>query len=60
MARILVVDDDPVIIKLYQVILKKEGFDVTIAETGEQLMRSITVEKPDVILLDVILPMIQG
>ncbi|HEX7691896.1 MAG TPA: response regulator [Sediminibacterium sp.] len=56
MARILVVDDDPVIIKLYQVILKKEGFDVTIAETGEQLMRSITVEKPDVILLDVILP----
>lgn len=56
MARILVVDDDPVIIKLYQVILKKEGFDVTIAETGEQLMRSINVEKPDVILLDVILP----
>lgn len=56
MARILVVDDDPVIIKLYQVILKKEGFAMTIAESGEQLMKAIAQEKPDVILLDVILP----
>ncbi|NCI47197.1 ATP-binding response regulator [Sediminibacterium soli] len=56
MARILVVDDDPVIIKLYQVILKKEGFEMVIAESGEQLMKAIATERPDVILLDVILP----
>lgn len=56
MDRILVVDDDPVIIKLYQIILIKEGFEVTTATNGEQLMLAIKAPKPDIILLDVILP----
>ncbi len=56
MARILIVDDDPVIIKLYQVILRKEGFELEIAETGEDMLKAVARQKPDVILLDVILP----
>ncbi len=56
MARILVVDDDPVIIKLYQTILRKEGFIMDIAVTGEGMFAAIALQKPDVILLDVILP----
>jgi signal transduction histidine kinase len=56
MPRILIVDDDPVIIKLYQVILRKEGFEMDIAETAEDMLKAIERQKPDIILLDVILP----
>lgn len=60
MARVLVVDDDPVIIKLYQIILKNAGFDVEVAITGEDLLVAVSGQKPDVILLDVILPDYSG
>lgn len=60
MDRILVVDDDPVIIKLYQIILKKEGFDIDIAICGEDALTAVGKQKPDVILLDVILPDYSG
>jgi signal transduction histidine kinase len=56
MPRILIVDDDPVIIKLYQVILRKEGFEMDIAETAEDMLKAVERQKPDIILLDVILP----
>jgi signal transduction histidine kinase len=56
MPRILIVDDDPVIIKLYQVILRKEGFEMDIAETAEDMLKAVGRQKPDIILLDVILP----
>ena len=60
MDRILVVDDDPVIIKLYQIILKKEGFDIDIATCGEDSLKAVAKQKPDIILLDVILPDYSG
>ena len=60
MDRILVVDDDPVIVKLYQIILKKEGFDIDIATCGDECLVSLAKQKPDVILLDVILPDCSG
>lgn len=60
MDRILLVDDDPVIIKLYQIILKKEGFDIDIATCGEDSLTAIAKQKPDIILLDVILPDYSG
>lgn len=56
MARILVVDDDPVIIKLYQIFLVKEGFEINVAANGEEMLLAVKTLKPDVILLDVILP----
>lgn len=56
MARILVVDDDPVIIKLYQIILVKAGFELSVAVNGEQLLAALKLQKPDVIVLDVVLP----
>jgi len=60
MDRILVVDDDPVIIKLYQIILKKGGFDIEAATCGQEALTAINKQKPDVILLDVILPDYSG
>lgn len=56
MTRILVVDDDPVIIKLYQMILKNEDFTIDMATNGQELLLVVARHKPDVILLDVILP----
>jgi signal transduction histidine kinase len=60
MDRILVVDDDPVILKLYQIILKKEGFEMDIATCGDECLVALNKQKPDVILLDVILPDCSG
>ena len=56
MARILLVDDDPIIIKLYQIILKKADFTVDVATTGEAMMLAVNNQKPDLVLLDVVLP----
>lgn len=56
MARILLVDDDVLIIKLYQVILKSESFDLDIAMSGKEMQAAIQQQTPDVILLDVVLP----
>jgi len=58
--RILVVDDDPDILFATVRIIKKEGFEVIRAETGNQCMEEVEKNHPDLILLDVELPDIQG
>ena len=60
MPRILLVDDDAVIIKLYQVILKAAEFELVTALTGNEMLLAIEKQKPDVILLDVVLPDFSG
>lgn len=60
MANILLVDDDALIIKLYQVILRAAEFDVEIAMSGAEMWKSVENKKPDVILLDVVLPDCNG
>ncbi len=60
MAKILVVDDDPVIVKLYQIILKKEGFESIVATCGMDSLIAIAEHKPEIILLDVVLPDYSG
>lgn len=56
MTRILLVDDDVLIIRLYQVILKSESFKLDIAVSGKEMFAFLEKQKPDVILLDVVLP----
>jgi signal transduction histidine kinase len=56
MNKILVVEDDPHAIKLYRVLLERAGFSVTVAINGKQMGAAIEKEKPDIILLDVMLP----
>ncbi len=60
MANILLVDDDALIIKLYQVILRAAEFDVDIAMSGHEMWQGMEKKKPDVILLDVVLPDFNG
>ena len=59
-AKILVVDDDPNVQRLLQYTLKQEGYDVVIASDGAEGFRLWGAEAPDLILLDVMLPKLDG
>ena len=59
-ATILVVDDNPINLKLVSDLLMFEGYRVLKAEDGEEAAASVEAEPPDLILLDVDLPGIDG
>jgi len=58
--KILVVDDDPDIVELLQYNLTKEGYDVSHAENGKEAIATALKHKPDVILMDVMMPVLDG
>ena len=60
MAKILIIEDDKFLRELIIQKLGKEGFDVVEAEEGEEGLRKAKEEKPDLVLLDLILPGIDG
>ena len=59
-AKILVVDDDPNVQRLLQYTLKQEGYEVVVASDGAEGFRLWDQESPDLILLDVMLPKLDG
>lgn len=58
--RILVVDDDKNICELLRLYLEKEGFQVTLAFDGAEGISKFTKENPDLILLDIMMPNMDG
>ena len=60
MAKILIVDDNEKMRWLYQDILSSEGFDVLTAGNGEDGLKLAIENKPDLILLDVMMPHKKG
>lgn len=58
--KILVVDDNPVTQKLYRRIFENAGYEVQEAWSGGECLRSVARSVPDIILMDVILPDIDG
>lgn len=58
--RILVVDDDPDIVELLQYNLTREGYEVTTADNGKKAIDVAQLIKPDVILMDVMMPIMDG
>ncbi|OHA79304.1 MAG: hypothetical protein A2747_02575 [Candidatus Yonathbacteria bacterium RIFCSPHIGHO2_01_FULL_44_41] len=58
--KILVVEDDEHISKVYHVKLSKEGYDTVFAVNGEEGIEKITIEKPDLIILDLMVPKKDG
>lgn len=58
--RILLVDDEPSIIKMVGKRLEVEGFDVVVAMDGEEAFQKAQSENPDLIILDLMLPLLNG
>jgi len=58
--RILVAEDEPNIVISLDFLLKKAGHDVSIARDGEEALRLIREVRPDLIVLDVMLPLVNG
>ena len=58
--RVLVVDDDPKIVSLVQMYLEHGGCDVTVAYNGTQALEESELERPDLVVLDVMLPRMGG
>lgn len=58
--RILVIDDDKEIVRLLRGYLEKAGFEVLVAYDGETAVHTIRREKPDLLLLDLMLPDMDG
>src|SRR3989338_8089056 len=56
MAKILIVEDDSQLQVIYQKKLSREGHEVFLATTGQEALLIATSKKPDIILLDVMLP----
>jgi CheY-like chemotaxis protein len=58
--RVLVIDDSPTITKVVQLVLTKAGYDVHTAPDGEAGLAAVRAQRPDVILLDFVMPKMNG
>ncbi len=60
MKKIIVIEDEEIIRNLLRRKLTEEGYDVDVAENGEEGLRKIRENKPDLILLDIVMPKMGG
>ncbi len=58
--RVLVVDDEIAITKALSMKLEKEGFDVLVGNDGEEGFNLAEKERPDIVLLDIVMPSMNG
>src|SRR5687767_5730315 len=58
--RVLIADDEPTLRSLLKTNLQLEGFETLTASNGEEALRAIREESPDVVLLDVMMPVMDG
>jgi two-component system alkaline phosphatase synthesis response regulator PhoP len=59
-AKILIADDDPLMLRLVGYLLSKEGYEIVTAMDGEEALERVDTEKPDLVILDVMMPGIDG
>lgn len=58
--KVLLVEDDPFLSNLLKVRLQRENIDVTLARDGDEAIKNLTINRPSLILLDLILPKKSG
>lgn len=57
---VLIVDDEPNIITSLKFLMKKEGYEVGVATDGEAALRAMEQRPPDLVLLDIMIPKLDG
>jgi DNA-binding response OmpR family regulator len=60
MARILIIDDEPEILTLFQLLLEDAGYEVHTCQSGRLAWDAIVKSRPDMVILDVMLPGVDG
>ena len=60
MAKILLIEDDPLMLRLYEKILERNDFQIVTASRGQEGLTKAKEEKPDLILLDIMMPEMDG
>jgi DNA-binding response OmpR family regulator len=60
MPRVLLVDDDPAMLRLLEVNFRLEGFETVTATRGEEAVDAVRADPPDAVVLDVMLPGMDG
>ena len=58
--RVLIVDDEPNIAISVDFLMRREGFEVLVAHDGEEGLARIRADRPDIIVLDVMMPKLDG
>ncbi len=58
--KILIVDDEPNIVVPLQFLMEQNGYEVEVAYSGEEALEAVSRSRPDLILLDIMLPGIDG
>jgi len=58
--HVLIVDDEPNIVISLEFLLKREGFTVSVARDGEEGLAAIRAQHPDLVVLDVMMPKLDG
>ena len=58
--KILIADDSPTVVEMIRFILEKKGYSTVIASNGVEAINSVYKEKPDLILLDILMPKMNG
>jgi DNA-binding response OmpR family regulator len=58
--KILVAEDEPILIRTIEVRLKKDGHELCLASDGQQAIEKITVFSPDMIITDIMMPFASG
>ena len=58
--RILIVEDEPFLIEMYKARFEQEGYLVEVAFNGTTVVESVKKNKPDIVLLDIVMPELDG
>jgi len=57
---IMIVDDEPNTVELVKLVLETEGYETSVAYSGSEALEKIKTKKPDMILLDIMMPLMDG
>lgn len=60
MFKVLLVDDDPIVLKLYDKLLREAHYQVTTAINGDEALHKAFQESPDIVILDIMMPRLDG